>query len=391
MSRIRARRVALAAVVLIAVVGACGDASAGPPRVVIGSVVSDLREVGPSADNPLAPLDRDAGVSALLRDGSVAWFFGDTGQRAPDGGLRHFTIGSASWARAKEPTRTLDVGVDGEPVVFAEPTAAFPSCPANLPVPGMWPLTAVVVPAGRRDRVLIWMLNVCLGSGQTAHSAGVSLGEWIYDPRHPPLGEPLTVRVIEQVLFDDGQVGTAALLVEDRVVIYRCQVPPSPLDVGAYGPCHAYRVPVSHVADSGRYEAWTGTRWARGVEPHPIEFAGGSGNEVAYPAGPLSLLHETESGTYLMVYSPWPAYVDRVAVRAASSPTGPWGPPNYVRLKGCGAREEVMPTECYGANVQPHLSDGSRLGIGYQDRNVDDAPPRGSFMVGTVELRISRS
>lgn len=89
-----------------------------------------------------------------------------------------------------------------------------------------------------------------------------------------------------------------------------------------------------------------------------------------------------------MAYSPWPGVSDLVAVRAARSATGPWGPAALLRLPGCDPSDPPAPSGCYGANIQPASSGGGRLGVGYYDRHIADDPTRGSFMVVEAPFRI---
>ncbi len=76
----------------------------------------------------------------------------------------------------------------------------------------MWPNAAVVEAVGSRDRVIVWMTNICLGPGPTAVGKGVSVGEFWYDPADPPAGKPVRLTILNQNLFESSGYGTAAVL-----------------------------------------------------------------------------------------------------------------------------------------------------------------------------------
>lgn len=385
----------MVAIVTLSLLAACSDPGGSPedadvPRQVfsLGTRLEAPRPVGPPAGHQLDPLDRDAGVNARLRDGSMIWFFGDTGQRAPDGGLATFTVGTAAWAPADAPFETMDYADDGAPVAFARPTEAFPPCPPSSPVAGMWPLATAVEQRGDRDRVVLWMQNICLGSSTVAATRGVSVGEWYYDPDAPPVDERIEVTVLNQVVFDDSSLGGAAFVDDGRVVVYGCDIPPSPLDPAAYGPCRVARVDFDDVADRDAYEVWTGGEtWTAGAEATPMELA--STVEAAPgPAGPLTVMPLPGTDRFVMGYTPWPGFIDVVAVRVADRPEGPWSDPQFVQLPECGvAGRQDRP--CYGSNLQPAFSSERELAIGYQDPFVAEDPIRGSFLVGSVPFEMA--
>ena len=348
------------------------------------------QRIAPAPSDPLARVDRDAGVSALLRDGSVLWFFGDTAEFRLDGTLKYFEMGSAAWAAPGRPAVTLDGGVNGQAVPFATPTANFPSCPPNAPTSGMWPASTVVVPVGERDRVIVWMYNVCLGPGQVAVPKGMSVGEIWYDPKDPPARRVISVTLLTEALFPSPTYGVAAVLDPDgrHVDVYGCNTgePGDPAVPKGTAACWAGRVGIDDVADPARYEAWTGATWRRGGEPAPLALGhtGAAPPPVPMTPGPLSVVHDAESDRFVMAYSPFPGYSDTVQIRVAKRAQGPWSPPTDVKLPGCADNVGGRLMLCYAANLQPAFDRPGSLGIGWYDQHAADDPARGNFMASSV-------
>ncbi|HNI34168.1 MAG TPA: DUF4185 domain-containing protein [Microthrixaceae bacterium] len=364
-----------------------------PAAPVVTDGPSPPIPVGPPDGHPLHPLDRDAGVSARLRDGSMIWFFGDTGQFDGAGRLVSFEIGTAAWAPAATPTATADFDDGfGRPVAFATPTPSFPTCPPEAPSAGMWPLSAIVVPDGEVDRVVVWMLNICLGSATYGATMGTSVGEWVYDP-HAPRDGAIEVTVLNQLLFEASPggraaFGTAAVLTDGLAYVYTCGIPERAISLDDYGPCHVARVEPSKVADPDAYEMWTGVTWEPNGDPAPLLLDEHGGQQTP-PVGPFSVGWDESSEQFVMVYSPWPAYSPNVEIRVANRPEGPWSAPAFIELPGCADRVGPEMRTCYGANVQPSFNAAGRLGIGYQDQLVADSPRRGSFLLTTVGVDLT--
>lgn len=349
-----------------------------------GDAVSLVGAVRPAGGVGLPGIDRDAGVSVALPDGSVVWFFGDTAQRNPDGSLEFFEVGSAAWAPAGEPLATLDHVASGRVVPFAQPTGDFPPCPARAPRAGMWPLSAVADPTDD-NRVVIWMANVCLGPDRTLLDHGISVGEWTYDPERPPDGSPVEVEVLNQNLFPHAEFGDAAVAVGSQIVVYGCAPPDSAgVVITDAGECTAARVRPSSVSEPSAYEVWSGSGWSRGggsvAMEMPLDGAG-----TASPPGPVAIAQMPGGRGYAMVYTPWPGFAPWFDLRVADSPTGPWSVPHRVRLEDCGPGVDAVEA-CYGANTQPFLSDEEHLGVGYYDRSVAAPRSGGAFMVGLVDI-----
>lgn len=352
--------------------------------VIDGSPAAPVR-VGPPTNHRLARIDRDAGVSVRLPDGSTVWFFGDTAERRPDSTLRFFEVGSAAWSAPGAPTVTLDHLVDGDRVLpFAEPTAEFPDCPAEAPTAGMWPLAAVADPSDP-NRVLLWMGNICLGSNRMAVDRGISLGEWRYDPGDPPVDRPIEVTVLNQRLFPDGEFGEAAVAVGDHVVVYGCDTPANMLTATDAGFCRAARASVDEVTDASAYEVWDGEGWTIAGTPAPLDLASvPAGPSV--PPGPVSVAATGDA--FVMLYTPWPGYVPLVEVRVAREPQGPWSAPARIELPDCDDHYSGRTMSCYAANLQPGFDEPGRLGFGYYDQLIDTPPPLGSYLVSSIPFHV---
>jgi hypothetical protein len=299
--------------------------------------------------------------------------------------LRYFVIGSASWSSAQEPTVVVGGTASGQVVPFATPTADFIACPPEAPDAGMWPLSAVTDPTDA-DRVVIWMANICLGSGGTAVGRGISVGEWRYDPADPPIDRPITVQILEQNLFADDEFGEAAVVDGDRIVVYECRMPDDPLNAQEPGACRAARVAPDRVADRAAYEMWDGSDWVAGGDAEPMVVPPGPSEFV--PPGAVSVGPAPDGDGYLMLYSPWPGYVPFVEVRAARSPQGPWGEPTVIDLAGCEQTFRGRRVSCYSANLQPDFSEPGRMAFGYYDQFLSGPPQLGSYLLTSVGIEL---
>jgi len=364
-------------------------------RPVLGSSLGPVTRVGPPAENPLRNIDRDGGISVKLSDGSQLWLFGDSAERKVGGGLAYFEIGTSAWAPADEPTSTRDAVIPTGPVQFIERGPGTPSCPADSPEFGAWPLAAVIDPKDP-DRVLIWLANICLGDGQVAKSQGTLLVEWRYDPASPPDRKPIVAKVLAPRLFDDDTTVGAVLDAGNRsdLLAIGCRRPtmqgwglPRGVDTPTLDPgaCQAYKVAAADVAERGAYIPWTGSGWGQGrAVPMEMPERNAVLRSPPTPVGPFSIGAVPGGSGYVMMYSPWPGYAPTAAVRVARSPMGPWSPPVEFPLPKCGTG--IM--ACYSANVQPDFSTGDGFGFGYYDRSVSMDPQLGSYLLSTVPLRI---
>ncbi len=363
--------------------------------------------VGPGLGHPLSGTDRDAGVSTILGDGSVLWLFGDTGGWNPDGTLRYFINNTAAWAPASSPTATTDGVAPGSvPHQFVYPAAPFTkSCPPKWKS-AMWPMSAVAVPIPDPDisdpkllknRVVAFMGNVCMGGAWEMQSRGVSVVQWVYDPTAPPQGMPIVGTVVNQNLFGAGdEYGTGAYYDGTHIKAYKCGRPADdglrhyPTDP-AYGPCTVARVAPGSVGSRSAWEFWAGEgaapSWTAALANAAAMVVPGDGIDKQMPVTAFSVHPDSQTGKFLMTYSPWPGLTPWIFVRSADSDTGPWSPPLAYEMPGCDDSAKGESRHCYAAIAQPVLSTGSRLGIGYFDQLIALDPPRGGYLAGTVTRR----
>ena len=373
-------------VVLGAVAVGSTGAPSGPPT-----------PVGPAAGHPLAAIDRDAGISVALRDGSVLWLFGDSSQVDRGGNLQYFVNNTAAWAPAGASTATQDAAPGGAPVQFVAPTGAAWICPADRPTRAMWPLSAVRTDgSGQRDVVTAFFGNVCLGDEPLEiEPRGVALVRWTYDPASPPAGQAITGTVVTQQLFPVGQeYGTAATTDGTYVFGYDCDAPPDGPGVewpDQFGPCTLGRVPVASAGTRSAWTYWSGGGWtANEASAAPVVPGSSGGDDPKAPVASMTVAWDEVHDVYVMAYSPWPGFTDRIFVRVATAPQGPWSDVVEVALPGCDdtiGRDGYL---CYAGTVQPQLSSPGLLGLGYYDQLVAVGPNRGQYLTVTVPFTVVR-
>lgn len=392
--------------------------------VVPGQDLLTIAPVGPGPDHPLHAMSRDAGVSTVLGDGSVMWFFGDTGENLPTGGFKYFLNNTAALAVAGSPLVTIDaVDTEGRPVQAFTPllTPAFdPPCPNDMKGV-LWPMSAVTVPSGDgTDDVFAYLSNMCLGDGEMNFVyRGVSVARYRYDPAAPPtMSRPIVGEMVTQNLFTTSEpaYGTGAVYVPGSgatgagggfVYVYQCAGPrdgdgPYWPDDPSFGPCTVGRVPPSGIGDRALYEYFRGdgagdpsaqindpdlwvTDDVTAAEPMDIAVVDPSVHREM-PVSAFTVVNDPYHG-FLMVYSPWPGLTDEIVVRRGSSPIGPWDGENVYRVPGCDDSYGGVAGYCYAATAQPVLSAPDRIGIGYYDQIVGLSTVRGAYLAGTVAVR----
>ncbi len=373
----------------------CGTVVMGGTRVAAVGQLTSSSPVGPIAGSPLALIDRDAGISTRLRDGSVLWLFGDSSEVTADGALRYFVNNTAAWAPAGSPAVTRDgVATGTVPHRFVAPGPSFPACSAAAPSPAMWPLSAVTVPAGPVDRVIAYFQNICLGPHMAVESRGVAVVEWTYDPAAPPIGAAVVGTVTNQRILDTNTYGNAAVLGDDDLLyVYACDGSDGGWLPSAFGRCRVARVDPSAAADLGSYRWWNGSTWVADVGAAALMTMPDGVDGTNNPVATLTVVFDPVHDVYVMAYSSWPGYSDRVAVRVAHAPQGPWTAPASIQLPGCNDTVGGEGRYCYAATAQPAFSavggDGiARLGIGWYDQAIAAAPLRGGYRVAAVPFSV---
>lgn len=369
------------------------------PGVLDGADVTSVATVGPPPGHPLQDIDRDAGISTVLRDGTTFWLFGDSAEWSMGGGFRYFVNNTAAVSTRSDSSVTRDGVLPGNvPARFATPAEPFSTpCPAGFSSV-MWPLSATNVPDGSssRDRVIAFFGNVCL-RGMEPLSRGVAVVEWIYDPAEfsgsSTIGPTITGRVLQQNMFPVGtEYGTASQIVDGMLYAYECGRPADgasginwPDDPG-YSGCTAARVDPARVAERSAWRYWNGgadhtapSSWSVLESDAATMDVPGLAGDKQLPVSSFTLTADPHHGQ-VMVYSPWPGFTDRVAVRRSNSPVGPWSSVDYVALPGCDEWAADGGRYCYAGTAQPQRSSPGRLGLGWFDQMIAANPVRGSYM-----------
>ena len=373
---------------------ACGSVIVGPTAIGTTGIAGPTQVIGPDG-GPLRDVDRDGGVSVTLRDGSVLWLFGDSTAYNGDGSLRYFVGGTAAWASAAQPTITRDAATpSGAPYVLAQPGEGYPACSASRPNRVMWPVSAVKVPDGGRDRVVAFFANMCIGSVNDYEFKGISLAQWFYDPASPPILSPVQFTVINQQLQVTRAFGTASTYdpVSGFAYLYACDRPANPLNVGGYGPCRVARVDPVNIGDPNAYRYFNGSTWTLGESSaQAMDMPQGTSSITRYPAAAFTITFDPTKGVYVMVYSPWPGFIDRAMVRVSRSPQGPWTAPVEITLPGCSNTIDGQARNCYAATAQPAFSTGAELGLGFYDQSTPADRNRGRYLVARVPFAVALS
>jgi hypothetical protein len=375
----------------------CGTSVSAAQRLATSGAPLATGPVAPPPGHPLRGIDRDGGISTRLRDGRVFWLFGDSAEKV-GGSYRYFLNNTAAIAPANSPGTPDDAVVSGAPVQFVTPTGALGPCPVAGQVPALWPLSAVDAPidAGT-DRVLAYFENMCVSTtGGASQSRGIAVVEW-REPAGYTVGSPIQGTILNEQLFADRAYGQAAVVDGDVIYSYTCQGPEQGGWPDQYGPCRVARVGVADVANAAKYEYWTGAAWS------PSRSAAGAldlpagANGAVPPVGGLTVTYDVAFNRYVMAYSTWPGYSSHMAIRIASSPTGPWSAPAIVELPGCFDTVGGSERYCYAASAQPALSSGANngmettgfLGVGYFDQ-YDVSVGHGQYRWAQVPFSISR-
>lgn len=396
--------------------------------IAAGRDLLSVFRVGPPNGHPLQWMSRDAGVSTVLTNGSVLWFFGDSSETTTAGGLKYFVNNTSAWASRAKPYETIDaVSSAGKPVPSFTPLATpvfSPACPTGWK-PVFWPLSAVTVPGpGGTDSVFVYLANVCVGNGEMKMSGrGVSVARYTYDPANPPTAQrPIVGTIIKQNLFatSDPAYGTAAVYragsagSEGFIYAYQCGTPANdglthwPNDPG-YGPCTVSRVRPSTIGDPSSYQYFIGSNtippddsgndgddepvamiddhryWSddRGDAGAIVIPAADPSRDKELPVAAFTIVNDPYHG-YVLAYSPWPGFTNEIALRRSDSPIGPWSSQTKYKLPGCEDSLGGVLKACYAGTPQPAFSTASQVGIGYYDQLVGLNPSRGSYLAGRV-------
>jgi hypothetical protein len=254
-------------------------------------------------------------------------------------------------------------------------------------------------PDAGKDKVLVFMSKVCLGKGfLDIEAKGMALVELTYNPASPPVDKRIQGQVTKADLFGPAHpYGRAAVLGADANTIYTYECGQfDSADWGAHRPCTVGRVAFASRTNPAAWTYWAGSagddftdnsKWTpNSALASAIQSP--TGAEVAAPVAAFTLTRDVAHGAYLMVYSPFPGFTDRVVVRVAETPVGPFTDPVTVFLPGCNDKTGGVEYLCYAGTAQPSLSKPGLLGIGYYDQLITPSPKRGQYMTVTVPFRV---
>ena len=257
---------------------------------------------------------RDGGFSARFGARSV-WLFGDTILTRPGVDGTRWRSSTVAWTTELDAGDGLSgledpldaAGAPGEFLPFTADEAAFNAAHFGPHVPeadrrrwALWPGPVVVDPASGRGVVFFALLEC--GSGQwdfrpVAHA----LARW--NGPGQPVERPLQL----QFPAADVVLGQGAVLHDGWLYAYGCRT------VGLTWPCIVARAPWATALDRTAWRFWNGSRW---VEEAAAAVA------VMDAAPMLSVHWNAHLGAWLAAYSV--PLENRLAVRTAPAPEGPW-------------------------------------------------------------------
>jgi hypothetical protein len=337
-----------------------GEGAGPPPRAIGVGPIGASRAVSAPPTDPLSLIERDGGLSVKLSDGHQLWMFADTAV-VLNGTMTYFS-GRGSGA--------ISVGAD--PYTITEPWVQYGyivhpsspliaggavSCPAGQN-DLYWPMSAVAIPQSNGgDTVYVYYQALCgYGADQGSYTTvTMGLARYDYHPSRPPsVANPIRATVVNPSIFGTMPghsgpgpgYGTTSMFTRGMIYTYGC----------TYSPvwqlsCRVARVSPSAAASASSYRFWNGSGWVAGEAnaadvdlPNAIIGIKGS---VAYIAS---------VGLYALVDNDFPS--ERLAVRWALDPEGPWSVPSFVSVPDCVGRG------CRAAEVHGGLS-GRSLAISY--------------------------
>jgi hypothetical protein len=371
----------------VAARGATPDTTQACGTVIVGAISIGttgrpvlIEPVSPPADHPLHEIQRDAGISVPLIDGSTLWLFGDSSEWTTDGRMRYFVNNTAAWASADAPTVTRDgVLPNDRPALFAEPPPGI--CDASeFWKAALWPESAVAIPQDDgTDRVVVFMSKVCLGSEWLdIDNVGFALAEYRYDPADPPIDRPIR-GVITQPDLWPSSVGYGRALLhgpDGSLYGYWCGEFPD-----NWTSCSVARVAPETEADPIAWSFWNGGDWTdadawTSVESDAVAMELPGSQQYPLPIAAFGVTYADDFDAYLMVYSPWPGFSRRAAVRASETPVGPWTESIDISLPGCVGEVSGLEVHCYAVTPQTQLCDEGMFAGGYFDLACDDGRAR---------------
>jgi len=349
---------------------------------------------------PLIPeLSRDCGFSVTLSDGNLLWIYCDSFYTSNTGVLHPVLSNTAAFAGPSSMTTMQDriYNFYGENILNGDNTywggrsfITMPANPINFPCTGgirkAWPRGAVNVRGagpGGSDKVLIYYSRIC-DKTQTAGELsyvqnGTGLAEFDYtpgsfNPTVGPTGPIVATKIVNDNLFSYiTPFGTGAMLSNDGAYIYayRCS---------AY--CFVSRVATANVGTTSAYTYWNGRSW--GTQATKMSMTGDS-----LPLALFNVVWLPQIAKYVMTYTPctqgcYVPWFDRIAVRTATQPWGPWSAPVNVAMPGCTSSYTATPCNAALSHLELSTSD---FAVSFSRRN-EGAPPPGRMHWGTIPLTL---
>ncbi len=370
------------AIALIVAVAGCSGVKTPPLQVVGFAPLPPLTTAAKAAG-------RDAGYSARSGD-RIVWLFGDT---FPDDTT--MLCATAAWSDVRHPTR-LEEATDaaGRPSQLYELSAEerafnaaredppsccrrWPECKEGTPYChcgastdcstriALWPGSVFAVAAGRTvsyyEKVRVGVAPYDfehLGSG----IAWLDEGQTVARRQLDAAGKPHLVFTADEPNFFRGVVAEEP----DGAVVY------------AYARTNRYgcvldvlvsRVELTRIGERTGYRFWDGTDWTPELdEARPIL--------SGVVAGLGTVSWNRYLGAYLAAEADLCTGGNRLLLRTAPRPEGPWSEPLAISLARAGAE-----TDAYAAILHPELDRGRQAAISFYQPQL-----RGEEILGRVRL-----
>ena len=362
-------------------------------RPLAAATDGSVADRGPLRFPPASPLAsrhvyRDGGQTTTLSDGRTMWVFSDT---VLDHANALAVRNSAALSTPDQPDVVVDPLPGGKLVPLVTPptddpdipnpiggAANVPDCPATKDGVGFnsqaaWPSGLVARPNGDgTDTVLVYYLNICIYLNATDfayESLSMGVANVSYDPdAYTNLTSPAALpgfaaTITDNTLFAAPHLfGASPILADGHVHVYRCTG-------NLFGAaCRIARAPLANATQTAAYTYWDGGAWGTDVvTAAPLDFGIGGvpfgGMQVAELPQAAAALTAGASGStaaYVMTYMLVPD--QKVSVRTAPSPVGPWSSARTFALGPCGT---TFATGCYVAVPHPSLTTSTDLGISF--------------------------
>lgn len=244
----------------------------------------------------------DVGVTTPLSDGRVLWVFGDT-------------------TRASGVTPRM---VDNSMLVSTGRCFAEVATPGGGSVMGAlthdracWPTSALTIPAGRRDLVVVGCSRVERGTGKDGlydfSYRGASMAVFAVAKD----GAPQRVTTVDLTAdnADQEQINWGSALVGDGdwIYVYGSQQPKGSAGKGAY----VARARLAQLGDHGSWQFWNGTRFTRGAAPAQPFLPASQGVSQTYSV-------VRRGGGFVLVSKQGGEFGANIGLWTAEHPEGPW-------------------------------------------------------------------